>query len=156
MWQYERGADWEKDLPTANDPEHSTDVVEVDIIQEALQHSSIDLDTAPPVNMEEGLEIFEHVNLSICNLSITDSTVTTPTTCEDLQTDSPIFPSPEFVNEEDYLEMIEHVDLSICNLSISDNAVTKPTSCEDLQTDSPSIPSPEFVNDEEPLQVSHL
>ena len=156
MWQYERGADWEKDLPTANDPEHSTDVVEVDIIQEALQHSSIYLDTAPPVNMEEGLEIFEHVNLSICNLYITDSTVTTPTTCEDLQTDSPIFSSPEFVNEEDYLEMIEHVDLSVCNLSISDNAVTKPTSCEDLQTDSPSIPSPEFVNDEEPLQVSHL
>ena len=106
--------------------------------------------------MEEGLEIFEHVDLSICNLSITDNTVTTPTTFEDLQTDSPIFPSPEFVNEEDYLEMIEHVDLSICNLSISDNAVTTPTSCEDLQTDSPSIPSPEFVNDEEPLRVSHL
>ncbi len=156
MWQYERGADWEKDLPTTNDPEHSTDVVEVDIIREALQHSSIDLDTAPPDNMEEGLEIFEHVDLSICNLSITDNTVTTPTTCEDLQTDSPIFPSPEFVNEEVYLEMIEHVDLSICNLSISDNALTTPTSCEDLQTDSPSIPSPEFVNEEEPLQVSHL
>jgi hypothetical protein len=75
MWQYERGADWEKDLPTANDPEHSTDVVEVDIIQEALQHSSIDLDTTTPVNMEEGLEIFENVDLSICNFSISDNAV---------------------------------------------------------------------------------
>ena len=75
----------------------------MDIIQEALQQSSINLDANSHVNIEDDLEMFEYVDLSVSDLTISDNSTTTPATCEDIQTDFPIIPYPEFVTEEEPL-----------------------------------------------------
>ena len=108
MWQYERDADLEIYLPVVTnngdgDSSIRRDAVEVDFIQEALQQSSINLDANFHINMEDDLEMFEHVDLSVSNLTTSDNSITTPATCEDIQTDSPIIPYPEFVIEEEPL-----------------------------------------------------
>ena len=127
MWQYERGADLEIHLPVVTnngdgDSSISSDAVEVDIIQEALQQSSINLDANSHINMEDDLEMFEHVDLSVSNLTISDNSITTPATCEDIQTDSPITPYPEFVIEEEPLSVL-HLWTSVSTENKQDAAL---------------------------------
>ena len=127
MWQYERDANLERPLLVVTNhgdgnSSISNDAVEVGIIQEALQHSSIDLDTDSHINIEEDLEIFEHVDLSISNLSISDDAVTTLETCEDIQTDFSINLSLESIAEEEPLN-VSHLWTSVSTESKKDAAL---------------------------------
>ena len=75
--------------------------------------------------------MIEHVDLSICNLSISDNAVTTPTSREDLQTDSPSIPSPEFVNDEKPLQ-VSHLWTSMSKGDKQDMALGL-VSCKKLE-----------------------
>lgn len=73
VWQYESTCSAESEGPLQNslDQGHTDigmDVAEVDIIQKALQHSSINLDADYQVEIDS--DTLEHVTTSICNLSI--------------------------------------------------------------------------------------
>ena len=86
-----------------------------------MEHSSINLDTDSHINIED-LETFEHVVLTISNLSISDDAVTTLETCEDIQTDSSINLSLESIAEEEPLN-VSHLWTSVSTESKKDAAL---------------------------------
>lgn len=122
VWQYESSTETDGPLENVvNQSETSIgmDVAEVDIIQEALQQSSIDLDADHEVQIDS--DTLELVNTSICNLSISVDEVPTcfsSTNHKEFQNTSSILPSPKSTKGAEDQQHVSHLWTSLSKMDM--------------------------------------